>query len=310
MIQTFFKFILKKVFELASSLLLLASFCFLLLKLLPGGPFDEEVSLNPLVRENMIQHWGLQESTLSQLGHYLVSLLKGDWGLSMASPDQTVLTVIYQGLSHTLSLSLVTLVFVVLGSFGVALISVFYRGTLFELFIDQVLICLLSMPSLFLGPVLIYIFGFYFNLLPVAFLTGPSHYILPVATLGLRPLSVLTRLLKNSLLENLIADYVRTAQAKGVGDFKILSQHVLKNSMIPFLSYSGMLFASLLSGSFLVEMLFAIPGLGSQFIASISDRDYTLVVGLALFYGILLIVMNAIMDFGISLVDPRMREKA
>ncbi len=310
MIQIFFKFILKKVFELGGSLLLLASFCFLLLKLLPGGPFDEEVSLNPLVKENMIQHWGLQESTISQLGHYLISLLKGDWGLSMASPDQTVLAIIYRGLSHTLSLSLVTLLFAVLGAFGIAFLAVFYRDKWVEVFIDQVLICLLSLPSLFLGPVLIYIFGFYFNLLPVAFLNSPSHYILPVASLGLRPLSLLARILKSSLLENLNADYVRTAQAKGVGNFKILSRHVLRNSMIPFLSYSGMLIAFLLSGSFLVEMLFAIPGLGSQFITSISDRDYTMVVGLALFYGILLIVMNALMDFGITMVDPRMREKA
>ncbi|HWU43296.1 MAG TPA: ABC transporter permease, partial [Bdellovibrio sp.] len=136
------------------------------------------------------------------------------------------------------------------------------------------------------------------------------HYILPVLTLGFRPLAILVRLLKSSVTENLDLDYVRTARAKGVSFWNVIFHHVLRNSLIPFLSYVGNIITSLMSGSFLVEMLFAIPGLGSQFIAALADRDYTLIVGLTLVYGALLIIINSLMDILMRWADPRLRESA
>ncbi len=143
----------------------------------------------------------------------------------------------------------------------------------------------------------------------MAFLTTPQHYILPLLTLSMRPMASLVRLLKNSLQENFTKDYVRTARAKGVGMWRILIHHVLKNSLIPFLSYVGPLTVSLLSGSFLVEILFAVPGLGTEFVAALNDRDYTLIVGLTLFYGSLLIIINSILDILLKVVDPRLQEE-
>ncbi|MDG0815907.1 ABC transporter permease [Bdellovibrio svalbardensis] len=282
----------------------------MLLKLLPGGPFDDEAALNPLVKETLTKQWGLHESTLTQIVRYISSALRGDFGISMMHPDQTVGSIIQQGLGSSLSLSLVTLLFVLLGAFSLALVSIRFRGTWFESLVDQTMIAMLSLPSLFWGPFLIYLFGFYFNVLPVAFLSSPIHYVLPVLTLGFRPLATLVRLLKTSLNENLHLDYVRTAKAKGLGTWGILVHHVLRNSMIPFLSYAGPLITGLLSGSFLVEMLFAIPGLGSQFISSLNDRDYTLIVGLTLFYGAILIIINSLMDVFMRLLDPRLTEDA
>lgn len=297
----------KKFIEFFGSLVLLVSLCFLLLKLLPGGPFDEETALHPVVKDNLIKKWGLQETTLVQLKNYLLSILQGDWGYSMIHPEKTVVQIIEQGLVHTLKLSSLAMILVLLGAFIISLCAVYFRGRWVETALDQLLIALLSLPSLFWGPLLIYLFCFYFNLLPVAFLSSPAHFILPVLTLSLRPLAVLSRILKNSLLENLHADYVRTAQAKGVGEFKILFRHVLRNSMIPYLSYAGNLIASLLSGSFLVEMLFAVPGLGTQFINSVSERDYTLVIGLTVFYGIILMSCNAVTEVLMFITDPRLR---
>ncbi len=288
----------------------LAALSFLLLKLLPGGPFDDEAALNPLVKETLAKQWGLHESNFIQILRYLSSALRGDFGISMMHPEQTVGAIIRQGIGNSLSLSLVTLLFVLVGAFTLALASIRFRDTWFERCVDQAMIAMLSLPSLFWGPLLIYLFGFYFNVLPVAFLSSPVHYILPVLTLGFRPLATLVRLLKTSLYDNLHLDYVRTAKAKGLGPWGILFHHVLRNSMIPFLSYAGPLITGLLSGSFLVEMLFAIPGLGSQFIASLNDRDYTLIVGLTLFYGALLIVINSLMDVFMRLLDPRLREEA
>ncbi|MFM6927767.1 MAG: ABC transporter permease [Bdellovibrio sp.] len=304
------RFIFKKLLEILSSLAVLAVLSFLLLKLLPGGPFDEDLALNPLVRETLSKQWGLHESVFQQSLKYIGNVFTGDLGVSMVRPDQTVVSIIGQGLVNSMGLNLIALFCVLVGSFGIAILAMRFRGSWFDRAVDQLMIAFLSLPSLFWGPLLIYLFGFYFNLLPVAFLTGPANYILPVLTLSMRPLASLVRLLKTSLTENYHLDYVRTAKAKGLGEWGILIRHVLRNSMIPFLSYSGPLLVGLLSGSFLVEMLFAIPGLGGQFIMAVGDRDYTLIVGLSLFYGSLLIVMNSVIDVIMRMVDPRLREEA
>lgn len=292
------------------SLVILATLTFFLLRFLPGGPFDETAALHPLVKENLSQQWALQESFPAQISHYLVSAFQGKFGVSLVHPDQTVMEIIARSWASSLGLCAITLIFVLLGSLTVVFLSVRFRGTWFETWLDQSMIAMLSLPSLFWGPLLIYLFGFYFNLLPVAFLSSPAHYILPVLTLGFRPLAILVRLLKSSVTENLDLDYVRTARAKGVSFWNVIFHHVLRNSLIPFLSYVGNIITSLMSGSFLVEMLFAIPGLGSQFIAALADRDYTLIVGLTLVYGALLIIINSLMDILMRWADPRLRESA
>ncbi|WP_291515985.1 ABC transporter permease [Bdellovibrio sp. ArHS] len=281
-----------------------------MLKALPGGPFDEETALNPVVKEKLQEHWKVDQSWVGQATSYISSVAQGDLGVSMTRPERTVTEIISQGVANTLTLNALALVFILTGAFAISLVAVRCKDTWVEHLIDQSVIAFLSLPSLFWGPLLIYFFGFYWNVFPVAFLTGPSHYVLPLLTLCLRPLAVLIRLLKNSLNENLQQDYVRTARAKGVKVWNILFHHVLKNSLIPFLSYVGPLIVSLLSGSFLVEVLFAVPGLGTEFISALNDRDYTLIVGLTLFYGTLLVLVNSLIDVLIKIADPRLREEA
>jgi len=308
--ENVFRFVVKKIFEMIASLVILAALTFFLLKALPGGPFDDETALNPLVKEKLISHWKIEDSWFQQATSYLVGLVQGDLGVSMIRPERTVGEIITQGLSNTLSLNALALAFIIVGAIALSLLAVRFRDTWVERFVDQSAIAFLSLPSLFWGPLLIYFFGFYWNLFPVAFLTSPSHYVLPLLTLSLRPMASLIRLLKNSLAQNFSQDYVRTARAKGVGTWSILWNHVLKNSLIPFLSYLGPLTVSLLSGSFLVEVLFAVPGLGTEFIAALNDRDYTLIMGLTLFYGVLLILINSLVDVLLKVADPRLREEA
>ncbi len=309
MIGSVWRFLIKKIIEMMASLGFLAALMFFLLKALPGGPFDEEIALNPVVKEKLQIHWQVEEAWYVQASSYLKSLLQGDLGVSMLRPDRTVVEIISQGLQNTLALNAIALVFIVVGALLISILAVRFRGSWIEALIDQAVIAFLALPSLFWGPLLIYLFGFYWNLLPVAFLTTPIHYILPLLTLCLRPLAALIRILKNSMNENIQMDYVRTARAKGAGRWRILFFHVLRNSLIPFLSYGGPLIVSLLSGSFLVEVLFAIPGLGTEFISSLNDRDYTLIVGLTLFYGALLILVNSFIDVLLRLIDPRLREE-
>ncbi|KHD88333.1 MAG: oligopeptide ABC transporter permease [Bdellovibrio sp. ArHS] len=305
-----FQYVFKKIFEIIASLVVLAALTFFLLKALPGGPFDEETALNPVVKEKLQEHWKVDQSWVGQATSYISSVAQGDLGVSMTRPERTVTEIISQGVANTLTLNALALVFILTGAFAISLVAVRCKDTWVEHLIDQSVIAFLSLPSLFWGPLLIYFFGFYWNVFPVAFLTGPSHYVLPLLTLCLRPLAVLIRLLKNSLNENLQQDYVRTARAKGVKVWNILFHHVLKNSLIPFLSYVGPLIVSLLSGSFLVEVLFAVPGLGTEFISALNDRDYTLIVGLTLFYGTLLVLVNSLIDVLIKIADPRLREEA
>lgn len=302
-------FLIKKALELLTSLAVLATFLFLLLKLLPGGPFDAERNLDPAVLESLNQSWGLRDSFVSQAFHYFTSMLQGDLGVSMIRPQQTVFAVIQQGLTNTLSLNLIALCFVVAGSLITALLVVRYRGGWFEGFMDQLLIVFVSLPSLFWGPFLIYIFAFYFDLLPVALLDSPAGYILPVITLSIRPFATLVRLLKTSLQENILQDYTRTAVAKGLSPWTVLVKHVLRNSSMAFLSYLGPLVVSLISGSFLVELLFAVPGLGTEFVSALNDRDYTVIAGITLFYGSLLLVLNTVIDIVIKKVDPRLQDE-
>lgn len=305
-----FRFVIKKIFEIVASLIFLVALTFFLLKALPGGPFDQDQTLNPVVKQKIMEHWQVEASWTAQVLSYFAALLKGDLGVSMARPDRSVAEIISQGMTNTLALNGISLILILVGALFISLLAVRYRNTWLETLIDQSVIAFLSLPSLFWGPLLIFLFGFYWNVLPVAFLLSPLHYILPLLTLSLRPLASLIRVLKNSLNENFTQDYVRTARSKGVGAWRILVVHVLKNSLIPFLSYSGPLVVSLLSGSFLVEMLFAVPGLGSEFISALSDRDYTLIMGLTLFYGILLILVNSAIEILLRFVDPRLREEA
>lgn len=299
----------KKLIELLTSLGFLATLTFFLLRLLPGGPFDDDAALNPLVRERLQEHWGTSQNFFWQILDYLAALCRGDLGISMVRPDQSVLDIILQGLAKTFLLNSLALFVVVLGALALATSAIYWKDTWFEKSVDQLMVVLLSLPSLFWGPLLIYLFGFYWDLLPVALLEGPEYYILPVLTLSARPIASLVRLLKGSLEDNLSQDYVRTAKAKGLSAGAVLFKHILRNSWMPFLSYFGPLLVGLLSGSFLVEMLFAVPGLGTEFIQALNDRDYTVIVGLTLFYGSLLMTINTLLDLLMRQADPRLREQ-
>lgn len=166
-------------------------------------------------------------------------------------------------------------------------------------------ITLLSTPILLLGPLMIYLFGFYFDLLPVALLEKPSSYILPVLILSLKPMSSLARLLYYSINENLNLEFVLTHKSFGFSDFRIYAKYVLKNSIIPFVSYLGPLCAVMLTGSTMVEIIFALPGLGTQFVEATLNRDSSLVVGLTLFFGFFVLIFQCLVDLTVWVLDPR-----
>jgi oligopeptide transport system permease protein len=234
----------------------------------------------------------------------------GNFGTSMVQTGRSVADVLTGDMAQTVALNSLAL----LGAYFFAFFSSAYAALnphrIWARLLEGMNVIAISMPSLFLGPVLIYVFGFYFNLLPTAFLTSPRHYILPVLTLGLRPWAQINLLLTNSLRESLRQDFVRTARAKGVRRRDILFRHALKNSMMPLMSLSGPLIVSLISGSFLVEIIFSIPGLGRQFVESLNLRDYPVVMALVLVYGTSLILLTHVFDGMAWSLDPRLRRGA
>ncbi len=305
----FFQFIFKKVIEVLLAVWVLATLLFFFLRLLPGGPFDQEKKLNPIVQKSLEDLWGLNSPLGSQYWSYIKGLFRGDLGVSMIRPDHKVVEIIWRDLQNTFLLSILAIAFIYLGSFFITFFWAPRRDIWSGKIIDQILIALVSLPSLFVAPVLIYIFANYLNILPVALLETPLHFILPVLSLAVRPMAALARLLQKSMSTQFYAQYVQVAKAKGLSSSQILIRHIYRNSLIAVLGYSGTLIVSLVSGSFLVESLFAIPGLGTDFITSLYERDYTLITGLTLFYGILLIVSNNLFDLVMRLVDPRIKER-
>lgn len=298
--------------RLAEALLTLAGLVLLtfwLLKVLPGSPYDMETPLHPLVRQSLERSWDLESSWPRQLAAYAGGLARGDLGVSLVDPKQTVAAILRDGLSQTLLLNALALMVIFVAGFSAALLGALNPGGRVDRAVDTATVALISLPSLLLGPLLIWLFAIHWDLLPVAFLEGPSHYILPVLTLSLRPAASLARLLAASLREAARSEYMRTAKAKGLGPLRALFGHALRNSVIPVLTYSSPLIVGLVSGSFLVEVLFSVRGLGSAFVEAIGNRDHPVILGLTLFYGTGLVLLSLALDLVVRRIDPRIEEK-
>ncbi|GIL16991.1 MAG: peptide ABC transporter permease [Oligoflexia bacterium] len=287
------------------SLLGLAVLCFLLLRLFPGGPFDEDQALPAAVVENLKTHYGLNLSLFDQLARFLSHLVKFDFGQSILYGGESVVSVIAKGMPQTFFIGSISLVVSVSFGFFLGLISFFSSTSRLSHFIQ---ILFLSAPTLFLGPFLIYLFGFHWNLLPITLNHGWVSYILPVIVLSLRPSANMARLIMNAMTETLAEPWVRTAKAYGFSQQTIILKYALRASLIPFLSYMGPLVAGVLSGSLLVEMIFNIQGLGTLFVESLLNRDYSLVVGLTLLFGFVLITANFIFDLIMYKMDSRLEK--
>lgn len=296
---------LEKTFETLMSFWILVSASFFLLRLLPGGPFDHEQALPPALQEKLNTMWGLNRPLLEQYGLYLKSFVQGHLGFSYFQSDISVGQIIFQAFTRTLALNFLAFIFVIIFAFAMAWVCVRFREYPWIKYFNQLIIIMGSLPALFWGPALIYIFCFYWDLLPVAFLNSPKSYILPLLTLCLRPLSQLSRLIKNSWLESLREDFIRTAKAKGLANNRILWFHAVRFSISPLVSWLPSLVISIFAGSVFIELLFSIPGLGMTFVDALNQRDYPVALGATVFYGSLTIFSSWVAEVVRLSLDPR-----
>jgi oligopeptide transport system permease protein len=306
-------YVLKRLLGAVITLAVIATLTFALLRILPGGPFDTEKALPEEVKANIEARYGLDRPLLEQYLNFMSGLVWGDLGESYKYVGRSVADIISEALPVSMELGLMSLLLAYIVGIPLGVFAAARHNSAFDTGAMLIAVSGVALPSFMVGPLLISFFSFG---IPFAFLQGslppalwesPAHYVLPVVTLGLRPAAILARMTRGAVLESVHQDYVRTARAKGVSERVVLFKHVLRNSLIPILSISGPLVAGLLSGSFIIEIIFAIPGVGKHFVQSVTNRDYPLILALTLVFSMMLVIANLIVDLLYGFVDPRVR---
>lgn len=284
-----------------------ATLTFILLRLAPGGPFDSERKLPPEIIANLEAKYHLNEPVLEQYVRYLAGLAQGDFGPSYKYLDRDVTEIIADTLPTSALLGALAVLFAVIISFPLGLFAAYYRESIVDRLCLFVATLGISLPNFILGALLIWIIALQFGWLQAGRWDDWSSVILPMVTLGAAPAAYLAALLRSNLIDILGEDFVRTARAKGAREQAVVANHALRNSLIPILTVMGPLIAALLTGSFVVEYVFAIPGMGRFFITAVTDRDYPLIMGVTLVYTAILVSGNLAVDFLYGWVDPRIR---
>jgi oligopeptide transport system permease protein len=289
-------------------LLVISALAFFLVHAAPGGPFDRErVPASPEIERNLKAKYHLDEPVWKQYARYLGNLAHGDFGPSLKYRNHTVNDIISQGLPVSLLLGALAFGF----AMGVGLPAGFFaaarRGYWQDFAGSFLAVLAVCVPSFVVAPLLILLFAIKLKLLPVALWESPWHMILPTIALGLFFAGKIARLTREGMLNAAQSEFVTAARAKGLGESALLFKHAFRIAVLPVISYSGPMLADLLTGSFIIENIFQIPGIGVFLVNSSLNRDYTVVVGLSLLYAILLVALNLVVDFAYTLLDPRVR---
>lgn len=300
------KYITKRLLMGLVSLFALITVTFFLTRLMPGNPFDIS-NVNQAVQDRIMSYYGLDQPVHVQFGMYLKNLSHGDLGISYKKVGTTVNQLIMQEAPYTIQIGLLAFIIaLILGTIiGIAMAVTRKEGVRGSLMFLTVLG--ISIPNYVLALLLMLVCGVTLKWFPVVGLGSWKHYILPVTAMTVYPLAQISKLVKSSYSEAMHQDYVIMARAKGISKVRISFVHILKNAMIPVITISGPMVAFLLTGSFVVENIFTIPGIGREFVNSVSNRDYTVIMGLTIFLGIILVLCNLVSDIICALVDPRIK---
>lgn len=301
------RYLLNRIFNSCIVLLAIITITFLLMHAIPGGPFTGEKNLPPAVLRNIEARYHLNDPLWQQYTDYLVNLVHFDLGPSFKYAGRTVNDIIEESFPVSLQLGAVSISLAILFGIPAGAIAAL-RQNKWQDYSTMFLATLgVSMPSFVLATLLIYGFAIKLALLPAALWDGIEYMILPALALAGHPMAFIARLTRSSMLEVLSQDYIKTARAKGLSQTVILYRHALKNALIPVVTYIGPMAAGVLTGSFIIETIFAIPGLGRHFVTSIYNRDYTVILGITVFYSVLIIVFNLLVDLIYPLLDPRIK---
>ena len=298
------RYIAKRIVMAIVTLWAVITVTFFVMKAVPGDPFASEKAVTPAARAALEAKYGLDKPLMEQYKNYLVGALHFDFGPSLKVRGREVTAIILDGMRTSAKLGIIALLIATVTGIVLGSIAALRRNTIFDKFIMVITTAFVSMPSFIMGSLLLILFAIKLKWLP-ANGAQPGGLILPVITLSLYPMSYITRLTRSSMLDVLGQDYIRTAKAKGVSERNVIMKHALKNSLIPVITYFGPELAYIVTGSLVVEQIFAVPGIGRYFVSSITGRDYPLIMGTTIVLASLIVIMNLVSDIMYKVVDPR-----
>ena len=290
-------------------ILIVTTITFFLIRLAPGGPFDADKVVPPEVLKNLNATYNLDAPVLVQYKDYMINLAQGDFGPSFRYPGRSVTEMIFTGLPTTFELAFYAILIAIFIGILSGVTAAVKRNTSLDYIPMTIAMIGICMPTFLLGPILVLIFGIYLEVLPVSgWGSLPGDKILPSITLGAAYAAYIARLSRGGMLETLNQDYIRTARAKGLSEFRVVFNHALRGGLIPVVSFLGPAMAGLIGGSFVVETIFQIPGLGRFYVEAAFNRDYTMILGTTIFFSVLIILFNLLSDLMVLLMNPQARD--
>ncbi len=303
------KYIIKRLLAGVLSLFVLVTLTFFLMHMIPGGPFSpsEQRNVPEKILEQIQDKYGLNDPVPVQYARYLNNLLHGDMGTSFKKQDTTVNELIANGFPVSAQVGALGIAVALAVGIPLGIIAAIRRGKLAD-GVSMVFATIgVSVPSFVVCVLMMYLFCEKWKIFPSYGLTSWKHYVLPVFCMAFSQIAYITRLMRSSMLETMRQDYIRTERAKGMPEYLVIGKYALKNSILPVVTYVGPLIATLLTGTFIIEKLFSIPGLGRYFVSAITDRDYSVTLGLTVFLGAMIIVCNLVVDIMYAIIDPRVK---
>lgn len=302
------KFTLRRLAWAVPTLFCLITVAFFMIRVAPGGPFDSERALPPEIEANLAAKYHLDEPLIAQYGRYLAQIARFDFGPSFHYRDWTVNDLIAQGAPVSFTLGALAMLLALIPGVFIGALAAMRQNSRMDYLVMSLSMIGISIPTFVMAPLLILLLAVTLGWLPAGGWDGSvSRMILPVVTLALPMVAYIARITRGSMIEVLHSNFIRTARAKGLPEREVMMRHALKPALLPVISYLGPATAAVLTGSVVIEQIFTIPGIGSYFVQGALNRDYTLVLGVVIFYGMLIILLNFIVDLIYAWLDPRIR---
>ena len=298
-------YVLRRILLMVPTLMVIGTLTFALMRLAPGGPFMSDKEIPAKAKQELMHRYGLDRPLLQQYVTFLGNIARFDFGPSYKYPDREVREIILQGFGVSVELGGWALLLSLLIGIPVGALAAVKQNQPTDFVAMTLALAGVSVPNFVLGPVLVLVFALSLTWLPAALWTGPTSRILPVLALSVSYVAYIARLTRAGMLEVLRQDYIRTARAKGLAERVVVVKHALKLGILPVVSYLGPAAARIIMGSIVIEQIFAVPGLGRYLVVGAVNRDYTLVMGVVIFYASFLLVLNLIVDVAYSWLDPR-----
>lgn len=299
--------ICKRLLIMITTIWIIVTLTFILMVSLPGSPLNDERNTNPAVQANLESFYNLDKPYHIQYLSYLKSIVTLNFGPSIKKSNSTVNELLSQGFPVSLELGIITIIVAVISGVTLGVFAALKHNQIIDYMAMGFAVLGISIPNFVLATLLIQNLAVNIKLFPPATWSSPAHMVLPVLALATGPIAIIARLTRSTMLEVLTEDYIRMAKAKGLSPWKIIIKHALKNALMPVVTIMGTLLAGILTGTFVIEKIFAIPGMGRYFVESINQRDYPVIMGTTVFYSTILIIMLFLVDITYSLLDPRIK---